>query len=520
MLKSTMMKDYEDFTTNDVWNYTTNSSENHSHLYFSDYTPPDGGEDYEGSYQRKLITYYVSGICGMTICCLGIVGNVMSVIILTRRVMRSSTYSYLNALALSDTLFLLLTMLLARRDTKEPVQGDVNNFPDSFYAHTFPFVHAACLTFQVTSIWLTLAFTVDRYIMICHPFKAERWCSIKRARWVILGLVLAGIAFNFIRFFEYKYEKITYVDMGGILDFNMTANFTKAQQDQMMNSINYKEAYVNSFTELGNNPLFHKVVHIWFYLTCVAGIPFIALFVLNTFLIIAVHNSRKKGKLINAKEKRRNDTTVMLIGVIVIFLICEGPALISRMIYALHFENIKSISYIKFSEISNLLVTLNSAINIVPYYFFGKKFRQQFWRVFCSCVLTKEEIRKITRSLSVSMDRRFSGANGHGGHEMNNIAVYHQQQQLNQQQQQKEENKVYKNSIAVPLILNIEQRTSIDTQNSFFPAHENECLEDLSPTNTELTNEQKKILVNLEANGNCEITVESPCSDCQNNVIL
>lgn len=60
MLKSTMMKDYEDFTPNDVWNYTTNSSENHSHIYFSDYTPPDG-EDYEYSYQRKLITYYLSG---------------------------------------------------------------------------------------------------------------------------------------------------------------------------------------------------------------------------------------------------------------------------------------------------------------------------------------------------------------------------------------------------------------------------------------------------------------------------
>lgn len=513
-----MMKDYEDFPPYGVWN-TTNTTTFCDNYSCDQYVQETDHKD-ELRYQNNLLKYYLIGICGMTICCFGIVGNIMSVIILTRRVMRSSTYSYLTALALSDTVFLLFTMMIARPDTKAPKMGVVSNYPDSFYAYTFWFVHASAITCQVTSIWLTLAFTVDRYIMICHPFKAERWCSIKRARWVILGLVLAGIAFNFIRFFEYTYGLLHVPKLDESVTFNMSAfhfndsNFNGTNVDYLLNSYHsqgYKSIVVIEYTSLGENPFFKKFVHSWLYLTCVAGIPFIALIVLNTFLIIAVHNSRRKGKMINVKEKRRNDTTIMLIGVIVIFLICEGPALISRMIYALNYENsIKSTFYNTYSEVSNLLVTLNSAINIVPYYFFGKKFRQQFWRVFCSCVLTKEEIRKITRSLSVSMDRRFSNA-GPNGHEMNHIAAF--------QVAQREENKIYKNSIAVPLILNIEERPSIDTQNPFLSAHQNHFIDDMSPTESEHTNDQKKILVNLEANGNCEITVES-CSDCQSNAIL
>lgn len=504
-----MMKDYEDFTLDGMWNVSNTSMlcSNHSCI-------PNDEKD-ELRYQISLLRYYLIGICGMTICCLGIVGNIMSVIILTRRVMRSSTYSYLTALALSDTFFLLFTLLIARQDINEPKLGDLDNYPDNFYARTFWFVHACAITFQVTSIWLTLAFTVDRYIMICHPFRAERWCSIKRARWVIFGLVVGGIVFNFIRFFEYTTKRTEFpiltpdMQMFNMSSFN-TSDVNETHAEIGMSYFSFSTLETRDtimYTRLGESTLFKKIVHSWFYLTCVAGIPFIALFTLNTFLMIAVHNSRKKGKMINAKEKRRNDTTVMLIGVIVIFLICEGPALIARMIYALGHDKLLHLwSYNLFSEVANLLVTLNSAINIVPYYFFGKKFRQQFWRVFCSCVLTKEEIRKITRSLSVSMDRRFSNA-GPNGHEMNNIALF---------ETKKEDSKVYKNSIAVPLILNIEERTSFDTNNPFLMAHQNSYVMDDSPTDSEVTSDQKKVLVSLEANGNCEIMLDSPCSDCQN----
>ncbi|XP_064607190.1 FMRFamide receptor-like [Liolophura sinensis] len=328
---------------------------------------------------KQTITYYMMGVAGMTLCCLGIIGNILSVIVLTRKTMRTSTYSYLCALAACDTLVLFCTMLLLTKDTHKPTLEAMTAPNSKWYVYMFPVIHPAAVSFQVTSIWLTLAFTVDRYIMICHPFKAERMCNVTRARMVIVGLYIAGLIFNIPRFLEYR---------------------TKV--DEFM-ALNQTTVYYNlDFTEIGKESLFKEIVHSWMYLTCVCGIPFLSLAVLNTFLIRAVHLSRKKGREINAVERRRNDTTVMLIGVVLVFFVCQVPALIGRMIWAFDATAPSTKEYYILNEVGNLLVLLNSAINIVPYYFFGNKFRKEFGQLFCWCFMSKNN--PIVRRLSLSFE--------------------------------------------------------------------------------------------------------------------
>ncbi|OWF42517.1 FMRFamide receptor-like [Mizuhopecten yessoensis] len=454
----------------------------------------------ELGYQKDMLMYYLMGICGMSLCCLGIIGNILSVIVLSQRLMRSSTYSYLSALALSDSFFLFMTMLLLIKDTKKPVKSEIR-WMEPYYVYMFPYVHPTALTFQVTSIWLTLAFTVDRYIMICHPFKAERWCSVSRARKVICGLVTAGFLYNIPRFFEYKAEQEQFH-----LPADIIANFT------------IPSPLLIKLTKFGSSNLFREIIHSWLYLICVAGIPFLALVVLNTFLIRAVHESRKKGLQLNSKDKRRNDTTIMLIGVVIIFLLCQGPALVSRMIWALDFNAaFTSLSWYTFSEVSNFLVIINSAINIVPYYFFGKKFRRQFWRTFCSCILTKEEIRRLARSLSLTVDNRRASNISNPQH------ITHCRGGMG------ENGKKHKNSIAVPLIPNV-QRSSFEELNvppiaytgnhdSFSSTGSGHELPDPGASA-----EPCKLMVNLETNGNCEmikLDTTVSCDKCQNyNAIL
>ena len=328
-------------------------------------------------YQQKLL-YYLMGIGGLVVCCFGMVANGLSVAVLTRRSFRSSTYTYLSALAVCDSLVLVFTALLVMKDVKT---HDATDVLDHLYSICFPYVHPTAIIFQVTSIWLTLAFTVDRYIMICHPFKAESMCRRSRARKVVVALYIAGALFCIPKFLEY---------------------YTQKHELSLMNST--EVIYVIDMTELGKNEVFREIVHSWMYLICVCGLPFLTLVVLNAFLIHAVRLSRLKGKELNAREKHRNDTTVMLIGVIIIFLICQGPALVSRMIYA--FKPVQRISRFDFTlnEVANFLVILNSAINIVPYYFFGSKFRSAFWKLFCTCFFDRDELRRMTRSFSLSMD--------------------------------------------------------------------------------------------------------------------
>ena len=198
-----------------------------------------------------------------------------------------------------------------------------------------------------------------------------------------MAMFLAGIGFNMPRFFEY---------------------YTASLRIELTN--NTQILYYIDFTTFGKNEYFREIVHSWLYLICVCGVPFLALTVLNGFLIRAVHLSRKKGREINAKEKRRNDTTIMLIGVVIIFLICQGPALVARMIYAFTTFSDLSRGYHTFNEVVLFLVTLNSAINIVPYYFFGKKFRAEFWRLFCVCIFDTEKLNSLTRRFSLSVDHK------------------------------------------------------------------------------------------------------------------
>jgi hypothetical protein len=99
------------------------------------------------AYTRELIIYYLMGIGGTTLCCLGLIGNFVSLVVLSQRSMRSSTYSYLAALAVCDMLVLIFTLALIAKDVHRPVEG-VQRWPwdEGIYPYLFPILHPAAFT--------------------------------------------------------------------------------------------------------------------------------------------------------------------------------------------------------------------------------------------------------------------------------------------------------------------------------------------------------------------------------------
>ena len=57
-----------------------------------------------------------------------------------------------------------------------------------------------------------------RYIHVCHPLKAMRWCKIRIARRVMLGIVIVTSIYNIPRFFEYY--KILEVSLSGTFNIH------------------------------------------------------------------------------------------------------------------------------------------------------------------------------------------------------------------------------------------------------------------------------------------------------------
>ena len=326
--------------------------------YYFNMSETDSDED---QYQREMLTFVLMGIGGLLVCCMGIIGNGMSLVVLWKKSMQTSTstYSYLSALAVCDMCVLMFTMVLLWNDIEPPKQG-VQKWPwvGGIYPYLFPFFHPAAITFQVISVWLTLGFTVDRYIMICHPFTAKQFCRPSRARIVIAGIFLAGVLFNIPKFFEYRTISVT-----------LSQNITRIGYD---------------LTPFGRSHLFRELYHSWFYIAFVCAVPFLCLAVLNAFLMYAVRKSMSKGRNMNVAEKRRNDTTIMLISIVVVFFVCQTPALVSRVIWAFQSnpDAFKNMTLYSLNEVGNFLIILNSAINFVPYYFFGKRFRSEFIKIF------------------------------------------------------------------------------------------------------------------------------------------
>lgn len=201
-----------------------------------------------------------------------------------------------------------------------------------------------------------------RYIVICHPFHSETFCTISRARRVVFGLSLAGAVYSVPKFFEYRTVRVVHPMRGTV----------RVRCD---------------LTTFGKTRLFRQLYHSWLYVAFVCGLPFAALAVLNAFLVRAVRASSRRLGEISVVLRRRNDTTVMLISVVAVFFVCQTPALVSRVLWA-HADDARKFTQVGFyalNEIGNLLVFVNSSVNFIPYYLFGRRFRRQLKRLVGQC---------------------------------------------------------------------------------------------------------------------------------------
>ncbi|XP_034031263.1 thyrotropin-releasing hormone receptor [Thalassophryne amazonica] len=133
-----------------------------------------------GVWSDYVVEYKVVSVLLVTIICgVGIVGNIMVIIVvLTTKHMRTPTNCYLVSLAAADLMVL--------------TAAGLPNITDALYAQ-WVYGYAGCLGityFQYLGINASscsiTAFTVERYIAICHPIKAQFLCTLSRAKKIIL----------------------------------------------------------------------------------------------------------------------------------------------------------------------------------------------------------------------------------------------------------------------------------------------------------------------------------------------
>jgi hypothetical protein len=122
----------------------------------------------------------------------GLTGNASVVVVVYRTpMMRTPTNCYLVSLAVADVLLLLSAGLPTLIEYQLVVDEWVLGATGCSVA-----VFAQYLGVNVSSLTMT-AFTVERYLAICHPLTVQTTDTARRARRVIVGLWTAGLVLVF-----------------------------------------------------------------------------------------------------------------------------------------------------------------------------------------------------------------------------------------------------------------------------------------------------------------------------------
>uniref|UniRef100_A0A8C0UBN8 Thyrotropin-releasing hormone receptor n=1 Tax=Cyanistes caeruleus TaxID=156563 RepID=A0A8C0UBN8_CYACU len=140
----------------------------------------------------------------LLICGVGIAGNAMVVLVVLRtKHMVTPTNCYLVSLAVADLIVLLAAGL--------------PNISEVLASWVYGYAGCLCITYLQylginISAWSIAAFTVERYIAICHAIKAQLLCTVSRARRIIASLWLFTSLYCLMWFFLVDTTQVTFSD--------------------------------------------------------------------------------------------------------------------------------------------------------------------------------------------------------------------------------------------------------------------------------------------------------------------
>ncbi|ODM86968.1 FMRFamide receptor [Orchesella cincta] len=282
----------------------------------------------------------------------GVLGNSVTIHILSRKPMRSSTnvgvksLLYLTALAITDIVYLLFSFSMSWRH--------------------FPIVKNIWLywLYSPFGLWVTDASSKKAKNAIC--------CTEKRAFGVSIVVCIICFALTSTTPFEWR----------------ATAEVEEFEE--------YNETlYSLESTEFGSNNAYRLFYH-WFTTITFVLLPLVILGILNFFLIRAVRSSSRERMLMLGENlasilklltsRVENRVTVTLISVVILFLICQMPTALVLVYTSIHVperDSKENSVLLGLGNIFNLLVAFNAASNFLLYTALCDKYRKQFCTFFC-----------------------------------------------------------------------------------------------------------------------------------------
>lgn len=316
---------------------------------------------------------------------LGIIGNILSLVVLLRKTVRKATVSvYLRALVISDT-FVLITAFF-RYETYKLFLTEEQAVPLEFNFNAYVQVYVEPLHWLSLGLssFVILILTTERFLAIKYPISVKTACKKSLVRMCIVAIFVVVTMITLPLIFSYKVTKLTVL--------NTTIHF----QD---------------LTTMGSNTLYPCMYHIYIVPFLWYIIPWIILALLNTMIFMHVKKSSKIRPKIPKISNPNRRLSILIITIVLVYMVCNLPSCI-MVIYKLAHHKVDNKDCIKettslafqtsrqflvVQAITGLFNILNSCMNIIVYCLLGTKFRREIKKVFnCAKLQNNNKISPTT----------------------------------------------------------------------------------------------------------------------------
>ena len=284
--------------------------------------------------------YIIYGPLSCTVYAFGLIGNSLSFAVLHKYTSGNVGTYLLKALAVTDNIFLAVTLISARI---EP-----------FVPEKMLYVIVALLNASLSwTVWMIVLVAGNRYIAVCRPMMASRLCTISKVRLEILIMAAAVCVFNMPHLIDY-----CIMDNETIIFENMPTHEKVACEGMF-----YYIIYANA-------------LHCIF----VFILPLALIIFFNVHLMRSLKVAQRSRKAMSSRSRRddnnitqcsrmamtsllssdENNITVVMIVIIIVFVVCQAPMIMSIPLIYFNDWTLICSSQVQFYFVSRLLVTVNS----------------------------------------------------------------------------------------------------------------------------------------------------------------
>ncbi|XP_060663657.1 probable G-protein coupled receptor B0563.6 isoform X1 [Drosophila nasuta] len=310
--------------------------------------------------RTESLRQYCYGLMLPIICSLGIMGNVLNLIVLTRRNMRGTAYIYMRAYSTAALLAIVFAIPFGIRMLVHKDRGQWEEFGPAFYtAHLELFLGNGCLG---VGVMMLLVLTIERYVSVCHP-----GCT----RPVIGPPGLVVFLTSFLTFIIY----LPSIFRGELIKCMLVPNnvFVYLRRD----NTDYQRTLFYSVYKVMLEVIFKLIPTV-----LIAGLNLRIVLVYRRTcerrrqMVLSRINYVKDDDPRKFAEERR--LFLLLGSTSILFLVCVSPMAILHMTIAS--EVLPSFPFQVFRALANLLELINYSITFYIYCLFSEDFRNTLMR--------------------------------------------------------------------------------------------------------------------------------------------